>query len=263
MKLIIFIGLVLCTNELVNSALIGGRTRYDLGDPKNLDKIEKLSKFGVEAIALQRMEEAQKNDVVSSNSNQDLKFNHRVISAQSQVVSGVNYYIKVKINDARCRRFCTVELCDLVIWERAWENSIKLTSYKCNPIKKSEFRPDSDHILPKKAKTHLVGQVKTVEMDEKSQAALDFMVRRINMGLNSSYLHKLKDVTEIKKQMVAGIKYHFKFLITETSCDKNENDLDSCLIESGKKTHECIGSVVDRVWMRERYSNVVYNCNSV
>ena len=76
--------------------LAGGRNAIDLTDPTQIEKIDKLSKYGVGTIAARRMEAAKLANGVSSTTNKTLSYNHRVVSAESQVVAGEN---KNKIYD--------------------------------------------------------------------------------------------------------------------------------------------------------------------
>jgi len=71
--------------------MTGSRRPYDLTNPKQLEKIDKLAKYGVETIAKRRMEAAKKTNGVSSSADTPLSYNHRVLSAESQVVAGYFY----------------------------------------------------------------------------------------------------------------------------------------------------------------------------
>lgn len=248
--------------QFVSCAMTGGRQAYDLTDPEQLKTVEKFAKYGVDAIATRRMNEAKLSQGVSSSDEKVLSYNHRVLSAQRQVVAGVNYFMKIKMNDATCRQFCAVEECDLVVWERSWDNFTNLTKFDCNL---NTPKSSSSMILgsPFKNKNVLIGQPKVVELDTKSQTALDAIVTGINGKLNSSYLHKIKSVSEVKKQMVAGILYKFKFMIVKTVCDKQKSgDLEAeCEIFEGAKDMECNGSILDKVWAINRYSSVKFDCN--
>lgn len=172
---------------------------------------------------------------------------------------GMNYYVKIKMNEADCGKVCAIENCDLVIYERVWENFTNLTSWKCQVAKKDlnmigQFAHENNHVL--------LGQVKEVKMDDKSQQALDNVMHRINNQLDSEFSHKVKSITKVHKQMVAGIKYDFEFEAAKTLCKKASNDLKSCEFDSAAKPLLCTGSVVDKMWMRNRYSNVVFDCNN-
>lgn len=161
------------------------------------------------------------------------------------------------MNDANCRRFCVVETCDMVVYERSWEKFVNMTKFDCITQK-----ADNMMVVNPSPKKALLGQVKKTQIDEKSQAALDHVVNRINMGMNSQFVHKVKAVTDVRKQLVAGMKYTFKFQIGQTSCtDKTTTALETCQFEADSASLDCSASVVDKVWMRERYSNIDFKCN--
>ena len=164
------------------------------------------------------------------------------------------------MTDATCRRLCAVETCNMVIWEKVWENFVNLTNFVCTTMKTDIFSESlpTNNLLPK---TALLGKEKKSQIDDKSKAALDNLINKINMGMNSEFVHKIKSVSDITKQLVAGMKYTFKFQIAQTTCkDKNTPVLDSCEFDSNSSPLDCTGIVVDRVWMRERYSNIDFNC---
>lgn len=263
MRILYFLSLILVL-QFTSAHMAGGRRHYDLNDPRNLQKIEKLSQYGVETIATRRMNEAKNSNSLSSKPEELLKYNHRVISAESQVVAGVNYYISITMNDAKCRQSCAVEECELVIWERVWENFTNLTRYNCE-LKKAENKPLGEFVNREEGdhkKGVLVGQVRKVEIDANSQSALDIIMHRINLASNSMFLHKINAVTEVKKQMVAGMKYIFEFKISKTSCDKRQSAVDECPIQENSQPLKCVGSLVDRVWMRDRYSHITFDCKN-
>lgn len=88
MRNILPITILIVILQLANSLVPGGLQPYNLNNSKQLEKIEKLSKYGVETIATRRMEAVRKANGVSSTAEETLKYNHRVLSAHSQVVAG-------------------------------------------------------------------------------------------------------------------------------------------------------------------------------
>ncbi len=167
------------------------------------------------------------------------------------------------MNDATCSKFCSVEECDLVVWERVWENFQNLTRYNCK-VKNEEtvnLGAFADRSLGKNSDI-LVGQAKVVDIDSKALAALDQIITGINSNLNSIYLHKVKAVNEVKKQIVSGILYRFKFQIAKTLCDRREIEkIETCEIVENANALDCEASVLDKVWMRNRYSSIKFECN--
>lgn len=247
-----------------HSMMTGGRTHYDLNVPENLEKIENLSKYGVDTIAKIRMKEAKKL-TSSSDTIKKLEYNHRVLSAQSQVIAGIKYYIKITMNDAACPKLCSVEECDLQIWEKSWENFTNLTKFDCKTTKKAEthrFGADPKTYSPFSRQGNLVGAEKRVDLNGKSKAALDVLMTRVNSGLNSNFLHRPIDV-EVTKKVVAGMLYTYNFKIAKTSCAKGNNDqlVDQCQIEADVQPIQCKGTVWEKVWMPQPYVDIKFKCN--
>ena len=90
----------------------GGRKAMDISDKDTMNTLNNLTSYATDVIAERRMNEIKASNAYIRN----LKYNARVVSAESQIVAGVNYYIKVRMNDAECTQQCSVEECDLVIW---------------------------------------------------------------------------------------------------------------------------------------------------
>jgi len=265
MKELIILAIYLTAVDLAFGlgAMAGGLSNYDLNNSKNVEKINELTNYAVGQIAKQRMEEAKKSNVVSSSTPKKLEYSNRIVTARCQVVAGMNYYIKIKMSDANCDNMCAVENCDLVIYERVWENFTNLTSWKCQVEKKDINMLGQFAYNKNNHKSVLLGQVKEVEIDEKSKQALEIVMKHINNQLDSEFSHKVKSITKVEKQMVAGIKYKFEFEAAKTLCKKTASkDLESCGFDSDAKSLRCTGSIVDKIWVRNRYSNVVFNCNN-
>ncbi len=166
--------------------MAGGRTSLDINDREVLDELQQFSTYGVETLAERRFNEI----AVSSDQTKPVKYDSRIVSAESQVVAGINYFLKVRITDASCTRSCVEEECNLKIWIKVWENFKNLTSSECKLVSKTKL-----------------GESKQVDIDEKSQAALDVIVSRLNQQLNSPYYHKLHTVAKVQKQLVFDVQF--------------------------------------------------------
>ena len=69
--------------------------------------------------------------------------------------------------------------------------------------------------------------------DEQLLDCMDFVVEQLNSGLNNSlsgdnYFQKEK-ILYAMRQIVAGLNYKVTFLITETACKRNDQNLSDCL----------------------------------
>ena len=167
--------------SIVSAQMAGGRTSLDINDREVLNELQQFATYGVDTLAERRFNEI----AVSSDQTKPVKYDSRLVSAESQVVAGVNYFLKVRITDASCSRSCVEEECNLKIWIKKWENFKNLTSADCKFVSKNKL-----------------GESKQVEIDEKSQAALDLIVSRLNQQLNSPFYHKLHTVAKVQKQLV-------------------------------------------------------------
>lgn len=91
----------------------GGRKPLDINDKDTLDSLNNLTSYALDTIAEQRAAESK---LAVSSDVKSFKYSGQVVSAESQIVAGVNYYIKVRMNDASCTQQCSIEECSLVIW---------------------------------------------------------------------------------------------------------------------------------------------------
>lgn len=98
----------------------------------------------------------------------------KIVSARSQVVSGVKYYIEVKFRDSLCpkqkRRSLSSasclhpEQCEVTVWEQPWLNHTELVSYEC-----------------KQKSAQLGVRQRISNKDEHALKALDFAVLKMNL----------------------------------------------------------------------------------
>ena len=106
--------LVLCLTVSLTATKVlrpGGRQEMDITNPETMSTLNNLTSYAVDQIAYRRYNENRVSSILSP-----LKYSGRVISAESQIVAGVNYYIKIKMSDPTCTQQCSVEDCNLIIW---------------------------------------------------------------------------------------------------------------------------------------------------
>ena len=58
------------------------------------------------------------------------------------------------------------------------------------------------------------------------------------------------------------MKYSFEFKIQKTQCQKSVTSLSSCSGDNDAKLMVCQGSLLDKIWMKNRYSNVTFTCKN-
>ncbi len=225
--------------------LLGGRHDYDLTLEENQRKINDLVEYGLSKLAEQRVSAAaaESNSISSSK----LKYeNLETMRVQTQIVAGINYFIKLRIKEANCTADCDTESCELRIWEKPWENFRNLTHVEC------------------KTKVEQVGGKKKISTSNKEALnALHFAVMKMNQESNDLFYSRPLKVDKVHKQVVNGIKYVVIFKYAQTECSKNDPqkkvflnhlDLAQCQIKqqnSNYKTLKCKVVVLDKPWLNE------------
>ena len=69
---------------------------------------------------------------VASNTNTGPLHLVKVMSAETQVVAGLNYRLKLEF--ARKNAVGGSIVCDVTVWDQSWTNTRKLTESKCAPL---------------------------------------------------------------------------------------------------------------------------------
>jgi hypothetical protein len=238
---------------LASAALggLGSRRDCNLSDPNVYQKLEKFSMLGLEEIANKRNAKAALANTNNNQQQRPLSYSLlKILSAQSQVVSGVNYYIDVMMKEASCGSSCTNEACTLTIWDRPWLNSTLMTNFTCqNQV------------------SQLGSMQKISVKDAKALKALDFAVSKMNKESNEINYHKPSVIHNIYKQVVNGIKYVFVFKYAPTNCEKHDDlsifAAEDCTIEKNASVRNCKLIVFDQPWQEKsasRYEIKNVNC---
>lgn len=115
-SMILFALVAVCCAE----QLVGGRQPMSLDDPK----LPQLIEFAVSKINENALAKGADTTVGVAST---VEATSEIISAESQVVAGVNYYITFKVKDSTGE----TKDCSVVIYQRPWEDSTKLTSSTC------------------------------------------------------------------------------------------------------------------------------------
>lgn len=107
---------ILCLTAVISQAIVrpGGRKPLDITDKDTLETLSNLTSYAMDKIAERRMAESKVADSLTKA--KLLKYNAKILKAESQIVAGVNYFITVRMNDAECTQQCSVEECKLAIW---------------------------------------------------------------------------------------------------------------------------------------------------
>lgn len=209
--------------------LLGGRKDADINEPEMKRKLEELSSFALAKIAEKRASE--NNGGLSSNK---LSYSLvRIVSAQTQVVAGTNYFIKLRMKEAECKKQCKIELCDLSVYVVSWLNKTELTDHEC-----------------KQRQSNLLGGRMAIDAgDENALQAANFAVKHLSMKSNSLYHLRLIALTNAQRQIVNGINYFLTFSMGQTKCTKSELlDESKCQVEDETKGQKCSVTVLDQPW---------------
>ena len=233
--------------------MVGGIKTLDISTEETRKRIDKLVEFGLDQLAKRRMAEKLAADSTLKESSvieNPLKYVAvETTDVRTQVVAGLNYFIKVKINEANCTDNCDIEECELTIWDKPWENFKNLTDFKC-----------------KKQAIRFGGRRKISPSNREAIKALHYAVFKMNQASNDLFYSKPVKVDKVFKQIVNGIKYTIVFKIAPTECKKNSEtvlshtELNECAasdVES--KSMNCKVVVLDKPWLNESKDAVRYN----
>lgn len=146
----------------------------------------------------------------------------KVISAETQVVSGKNYKITLKAKSSS-----GVQICNVIVYDQSWTKTRKLTSFKCqNPSgsRKSRQQPIRPRrpvaalagIRPNNAElsiqppSHCVGGYCPIDPNEKAVKEMArFATMSLSRSMNSGPL-QLAKVRFAERQVVAGFNYRLE-----------------------------------------------------
>mgnify|MGYP002649673989 CR=1 FL=1 len=144
----------------------------------------------------------------------------KVLSAESQVVSGVMYFINFEIattqclkekvtkeNRATCDAFSNIQVCEVQIHSQPWLNVFDVSHLKC--IAKTVDHKDGG-LQPMDVHNPQLLEVLSSVQDD------------LNVRLNSMYYHKIVKVLSAQSQVVAGVMYHVEFEFGMTKCLKSK-----------------------------------------
>ncbi|XP_050421120.1 cathepsin L isoform X2 [Adelges cooleyi] len=242
MKLL-FIGLCLCItfpprNVMAKPSLPGGYNILDV----NSTNIDRLANMALDSITQQTMSKRSLGLV-------------KVVSAESQVVAGVNYKLGLQVCEKDSangnqldRQNC--RLCRVTIWEQPWLNKTNVTKVACS-------KPDALDLLSsssiKKRDIHdsentPVGERTSVDpYDMKVQEMASYALSSVDEQVESGNSHLLSKILSATKQIVSGIMYNIKMEVCE-----NSSSLQKCRI--------CSVNVWEQPWL-ERKTTTRVICN--
>jgi len=232
-----------------STMMTGGMKHLDTKDSKLSSILQELGTFSVDHIQKQRQSEAlkaNKDKVGAAPLTYSLV---EVKSAKSQVVAGIMYHLELTIKNSVDS---AIEVCDVKVWEKKWENFREVNKFECRPQKQS---------------AQLLGSRHTINKDnEGALDALDFGMKQINAQSNDLFFHVVFKVKNVFRQLVAGFKYIIEFESAPSKCAKSDQkvdvlNLDECEVPKDVKTRQCRVEIWDQPWATPRYKLIGHECS--
>lgn len=235
--------------RMEETVMVGGFKDLNVDDENIRPVLDELAGFSLNKVSEKRRAELGTEEEGAFSSD---RFNYsliEVVSAQSQVVAGINYNIRIRMKERGCKRGCDVEMCDLQVYERKWDDFRELSNFNCT--------------LTKRKQQLLGAKVEIPVTNEQALQAVDFSLARLNQESNDLFKSKLIKLNKAMRQVVAGVKYVLEFTISPTTCTKNDVeqlDLKTCPVQKNAKQKNCVVEVWDQSWMDRRYKMLNSNC---
>jgi hypothetical protein len=188
---------------IVGDIITGGQHVYDaqLTDPNVV--------FAVNGI----------NNLFKTNGDSRPRVAEKIISATSQVVSGVIYRFQIEVSGGSSK-----EVCNVAVWSRPWVAAAEQTLLQGTPTCAAET------VAQPQARSVVGGQQETSLTDPEVQKAVTYLETRINARSNSLYYLKATSATKVTKQVVNGVIYRFTALtFALSSCTRNDANVANAL----------------------------------
>ncbi|KAG7171324.1 Cystatin 10-like, partial [Homarus americanus] len=169
------------------------------------------------------------------------------------VVAGVNWNLKVTMSWTTCKKEDQVQdlnncekdlskpssICDVVIYERSWENFKEVTGMNCTNVEDS------------RARRRAVGMYSPVDLpDSKVSELAQFAVASMDEGSEDPNIRVVDNVISAEMQVVAGTNWNLKVTMSWTTCKKEDQvqDLNICQKDLSKPSSICDVFINERSW---------------
>ncbi|CAG2112387.1 unnamed protein product [Medioppia subpectinata] len=181
----------------------------------------------------------------------------KVLKTQSQVVSGLKYYITLEINETNCAQNVTdltnckvikTEVCNSIILSQLWDQNLKnqVLFLNCNGF---SYVSMIVFVLTYKTMAVILGGKQVVRSNDPDlQPIIDFTESMLNNGVNSIYTHKIAHILKAERQVVSGDKYYLTFEFKRTNCRKGQPVPEDCVFT---KTEICSAEVWSQPWLSD------------
>ncbi|KAK6181112.1 hypothetical protein SNE40_009042 [Patella caerulea] len=229
MKLLVLFGLlpvVFCAG-----GLMGGKS--NIPNPEKNVEIMAATNFALEKL----------NGLLDSDAKMT---NVKIVSAQTQVVSGVNYFLTIRVQYG-----ADVKECNVVVYVQSWTNTNKMTSQNCIDLKAS--------------KRSLLGGIVPVDMDADTKKAISFGIENFNQRSNSMFRSQPLKISNVSKQLVAGNLYRFDADMQETQCRKSQDNINKGFADCPPNVkglrNVCKFTVLQQAWKTPEWTLTDFKCN--
>ncbi|XP_067682744.1 uncharacterized protein [Haliotis asinina] len=198
---------VLTNDKELIQLICTSRTKRDvpIGAPKSVDvtstDVQNMASFAVTSL----------NGLQGTQNSLD-----QVLSAKTQVVSGMNYMLTLRLREGY-----KSQLCEVTVWYQSWTNTKQVTDHHCFPVSKRS--------------APVLGGVEPVHLSAPIQQAVSFAEDALNGKMNSMFRMVTEKVDHVTQQVVAGIKYSFDLHLVASSCMNNPDG-------NGKGISDCPAS---------------------
>ncbi|XP_046554411.1 multicystatin-like [Haliotis rubra] len=163
--------------------------RRDIGVPGGLfnadvnsTDVKNMTNFALGE--LNRLQSAQNNIV-------------EIISAKTQVVAGINYFLKIRVSDGS-----QTQICDVTIWDQPWTQMTQMTHHSCVDAKRRDIGMPG-------------GLFKADVNSPDVKSMTNFALGELNRLQGSQ--NSIVEIISAKTQVVAGINYFLKIRVSDGS----------------------------------------------
>ena len=182
----------------------------------------------------------------------------QVISAETQVVAGVNYHVKFEFGATNCRKdskllkdashlavckgFESVQICDALIRSKPWNGQMieAIEHFECQPLNLQQ---------PQQQNSKLDGGIQPINVDDaelvQALKNAESQLNKQHMTLSNTnkqfnnYYYRVGKILQAESQIVSGVLYYVKFEFEQTMC-KVEH------IQQANNSNKC-GDIIDHV----------------
>ncbi|XP_049786445.1 uncharacterized protein LOC126188846 [Schistocerca cancellata] len=198
----------------------------------------------------------------------------RIVSAETQVVEGTLYYLRLEVcttnsnrgeDDASSECIQTGEankyLCDVQVWDRPWLPEREVSELNCTAInarRKRELAVNAGHTEGNTTTLIPGGRTKANVSDPIIKNISAFALPVIDNRLDGTF--KIARIISAETQVVDGVIYYIRLEVCRTNSNSGEDDASSACITTGEPNQQvCDVQVLDIPWLPKREVTQV-NC---